>query len=187
MPIWGYFGSDQTPILPSSAQSVVLNYSCYCGVRIELAVGSLPIPRQYHLPGRVRPVWKRRQSGNPITDRRLQTSLGLEVISLRDDPSLDLRIQGPQYQNQPKVNIFSNIGYWRNKLMSPEVITITSSSGTLGSHRKIAERHEYLTELGHTIKRGQSFWYADAIAKACIVFPRPISSANKIRPRLCKA
>ena len=40
--------ADQGPkILPSYAQSVVLMYSCYCGVRIELAVGSLPYPRLY--------------------------------------------------------------------------------------------------------------------------------------------
>ena len=34
-------GADQGP------KSVVLTYSCYCGVRIELAVGSLPYPRLY--------------------------------------------------------------------------------------------------------------------------------------------
>ena len=28
---------DLRPTLPCSAQSVVFNYSCYCGVRIELA------------------------------------------------------------------------------------------------------------------------------------------------------
>ena len=43
---------DQTPILPSSAQSVVLKYSCYCGVRIELAVGSLPYSQA------IPPAWK---------------------------------------------------------------------------------------------------------------------------------
>ena len=40
--VWGHNSrirveADQSPNLPSSAQSVVLNYSCYCGVRIELA------------------------------------------------------------------------------------------------------------------------------------------------------
>ena len=29
--------ADRRPTMPSSVQSVVFNYSCYCGVRIELA------------------------------------------------------------------------------------------------------------------------------------------------------
>ena len=39
----------QTKVQSSAefGQSVVLTYSCYCGVRIELAVGSLPYPRLY--------------------------------------------------------------------------------------------------------------------------------------------
>ena len=94
MPIWGYLRSVQTPILPSSAQSVALNYSCYCGVRIELAIGSLPYSQA------IPPAWKSeaslecRQSGkhgalHVWLQTRLQISLGLEVISLRDDPSLE--------------------------------------------------------------------------------------------------
>ena len=44
----------RTPVRPNSnsaevGSSVVLNYSC-CGVRIELAVGSLPYPRQSGVP-----------------------------------------------------------------------------------------------------------------------------------------
>ena len=82
MPIWGYFGSDQTPILPSSAQSVVLNYSCYCGVRIELAC---------LFPGNTTCLEEWGQSGNVANlefrlQTRLQSSLGREAKSLTGYP-----------------------------------------------------------------------------------------------------
>ena len=65
-----------------------LDYSCYCGIRIELAIGSLPYSQA------IPPAWKSeaslecRQSGNPTIDPATDLS-GLEVISLRDDPSLE--------------------------------------------------------------------------------------------------
>ena len=77
--------SKRFPFRPNSNSaefraSVILNYSC-CGVRIELAVGS-------------QAVW----NSNCLVEGG-STPLGLEVISqIRDDPSLDLRIQGPQKQ-----------------------------------------------------------------------------------------
>ena len=82
MPIWGYLGSDQTPILPSSAQSVVLNYSCYCGVRIELAC---------LFPGNTTCLEEWGQSGNVANleirlQTWLQTSLGREAKSLMGYP-----------------------------------------------------------------------------------------------------
>ena len=52
---WGQCGCQKrSPVRPNSNSaefraSVVLNYSC-CGVRIELAVGSLPYPRQSGTP-----------------------------------------------------------------------------------------------------------------------------------------
>ena len=51
--------SKRSPVRPNSNSaefraSVVLNYSC-CGVRIELAVGSLPYPRQSGTPT----VWQK--------------------------------------------------------------------------------------------------------------------------------
>ena len=63
-------GLDQTPITPSSAQSGVLNHSCYCGVRIEIFV-----PRQYHL-----------SMSEANLDVRLQTSLLREAKSLMGYP-----------------------------------------------------------------------------------------------------
>ena len=82
---------------------MVLNYSCYCGVRIELAVGSLPIPRQYHLPGRVRPVWNVTNLEVRL-QTRLQTSLGLEVKSLKTGRPITGVIQGPNTQTHQPIS-----------------------------------------------------------------------------------
>ena len=44
--------SDQTPILPSSRMGGI-KLQLLCGVRIELAVGSLPCPAMIRIPGSV--------------------------------------------------------------------------------------------------------------------------------------
>ena len=95
------WGQTKTPILPSSAQSVVLNYSCYCGVRIELAVGSLPYSQA------IPPTWKSeaslecRQSGSPITDPT--TDLSRAWGNIPKGRPITGVIQGP---NKKKLTLF---------------------------------------------------------------------------------
>ena len=66
-------------------------------------------------------------------------------------------------------------------------MTLTSSSGTDGIQRITADRQANLIELGHTMSKGHFDLYALAIPRDWIVFPNPMSSANKIRPPLFNA